>query len=87
MTIAAMPALRLTRSWTWAVLVGSTSAASYSTYLLHQVLVLNWVNRLKPPGGIEWLIFIFYLMGSMVVGYLSFQLLEKPWIRLRRRLT
>ena len=87
MTIAAMPALRLTRSPMWAVLVGSTSAASYSTYLLHQVLVLNWVSRLKPPGGMGWLIFIFYLMGSMVVGYLSFQLLEKPWIRLRHRLT
>jgi peptidoglycan/LPS O-acetylase OafA/YrhL len=87
MTMAALPALRLTHSRTWAVLIGSTSAASYSTYLLHQVLVLNWVNRLNPPSGMEWLIFIFYLMGSMVVGYLSFQLLEKPWIRLRRKLT
>ena len=87
LAMAAMPPLAFTKSRPWLALIGTTAAASYSTYLLHQVVVFQWVAGLKPqlPGlGVQ--LFWLYAALSLALGYLSYQVLEKPWIRLRRRL-
>ena len=87
LAMAALPPLAFTQSRFWLALIGTTAAASYSTYLLHQVVVLHWVAGLKPQLpqlGVQ--LFCLYVGLSLALGYLSYQLLEKPWIKLRRRL-
>jgi len=87
LAMAAMPSLPFTKSRPWLSLIGTTAAASYSTYLLHQVVVFHWVAGLKPQllgFGVQ--LFWLYVALSLALGYLSYQVLEKPLINLRRRL-
>lgn len=85
--VAAVPAAAFTKNRLWVSLISTTAAASYSTYLLHQVLVLKWARQLKyQVPSLSGELFILYLLLSLVLGYLSYQVLERPWIKLRKRL-
>jgi peptidoglycan/LPS O-acetylase OafA/YrhL len=88
LALAALPPAEFTKNRLWVSLIGTTAAGSYSTYLLHQVVVLQWARQLNnhvPRFSGE--SFGLYLLLSLALGYLSYQLLERPWIKLRRRLT
>ena len=58
------------------------SKISYSVYLLH-VPIAHMVAGFELPYLLK---FVMYLFGSILVGYTSWILLEKPFMRLRRRL-
>ena len=57
------------------------SKASYSVYLLH-VPFAHVVAGFDLPALIK---FVMYVLGSIVVGYTSWILIEKPFMQLRRR--
>lgn len=63
-------------------MVKTLSKISYSVYLLH-VPIAHMVAGFELPGLLK---FVMYLFGSILVGYMSWILLEKPFMRLRRRL-
>ena len=63
-------------------MVKTLSKISYSVYLLH-VPIAHMVAGFEMPGLLK---FVMYLFGSILVGYMSWILLEKPFMRLRRRL-
>ncbi|MCP9891967.1 acyltransferase [Cyanobium sp. Aljojuca 7D2] len=88
LAVAAVPPAAFTKNRLWVSLISTTAAASYSTYLLHQVLVLQWARQLKNQApGLSGELFMLYLLLSLALGYLSYQVLERPWIKLRQRLT
>ena len=58
---------------------------SYSFYLLH-ALVLLTVPALGPADGRPWKTLLLYLLVTAVLADVSFRLVERPALRLQRRL-
>lgn len=70
----------------YAKIVLPVSNHSYSTYLFH-LSVLAFVLNFLPKVDAVLAQIALYLLGSFVVGFISYRLLEVPWILLRRKWT
>ena len=79
--------LRGTRNPLLGVL-GTLGASSYSIYLWHlPVLIWGWPLFQKIPGCDGYLAFFcFYMLGSLVFGWLMSKAVEWPMLKLRERL-
>ncbi len=87
LAMAALPPLAFTKSRLWRFLITSTAASSYSTYLLHQAVVFHWFAELKAQSPeLCFQLFWLYTVFSLSLGFISYQLLEMPFIKLRRRI-